>query len=278
MFTPPSPFGYADPHIRHVHEHNALHFNKKSSPAVKAHVAEDPIKRTLDPIVTGSSILGIKYKDGVMMIGDTLASYGSMARYMDVDRVLRLGKFSLIGGTGDYSDFQNILKMLDELVVQDQVAEDGSLLSPHSIQSYLTRVMYQRRNKGDPLYNQIIIGGVRDGKSYLGLSDLRGLSYEGDIIATGYGGYIAKPLLRKFWKADLTFEEAKHLLECCMRILFYRDARASNRVTLSTVTKDGPKVSEHYELDTDWSSGNTIYQGYLIHNTGRPAETKPLNL
>ena len=40
----------------------------------------DPIKRTQQPIVTGTSVLGIKYKDGVMLAADTLASYGSLAR------------------------------------------------------------------------------------------------------------------------------------------------------------------------------------------------------
>jgi len=281
MFTPPPAFGYADPHIRHVHEHNTLHFGKKNTHAQSnkrmVH-EEEPSKRTTDPYVTGTSILGIKYKDGVMVIGDTLASYGSMARYMEVERVLPLGKFTLIGGSGDYSDFQYIMKTLDQLIVEDQIAEDGSLLSPSSIQSYLTRVLYQRRNKFDPLYNQIVIGGFRNGKSYLGLSDLRGLSYEGDTVATGYGGYIAQPLLRKHWRADLSYEEAKHLLESCMRVLFYRDARALNKVTLGTITAEGPKVSAAYELDTDWSSGNILYQGFMVHNSGKPAESKPLSL
>jgi len=282
MFTPPPAFGYEDPHIHHVHEHNALHFNQRNTHGKKNQsnrlIEEDPIKRTTDPIVTGTSILGLKYKDGVMIIGDTLASYGSMARYTDIDRVLPLGKFTLIGGTGDYSDFQAVMKTLDQLIVQDQITDDGSLLSPSSIQSYLTRVMYQRRNKFDPLYNQIVVGGFRDGKSSLGLTDLRGLSYEGDTIATGYGGYIAQPLLRKHYVPNMEYGEAKHLLESCMRVLFYRDARSLNKVTLGTITAEGPQVSPAYELDTDWSSGNILYKGFMVKNTGRPAEAKPLNL
>lgn len=284
MFTPPTPFGYADPHIRHVHEHNALHFGKPNKAAGKGHSTgpkagvQEPSKRTTDPIVTGTSVLGVKYRDGVMMMADTLASYGSMARYSDINRVLPLGKFTLIGGSGDYSDFQYIMKMLDELVVEDQINEDGSLLSPHSIHSYLNRVMYQRRNKFDPLYNRIVVGGNRNGKSFLGMADLRGMAYESDTIATGYGDYIAQPLLRKHARTDMTYDEAKHLLESCMRVLYYRDARASNEVTLSTVTAEGPKVSSPYVLDTDWSSGNILYKGFMVNNGGRPAETKPFAL
>ena len=40
-----------------------------------------------------------------------------------------------------------------------------------------------------------------------------------------------------------------------MRILFYRDCRALNRIQIAKVTKDdGVLVSDPYEIETDWSS------------------------
>jgi len=265
MFTQPPIFGYDDPHIRHIHEHNALHFNQKQEKIETKQ--EHPSKRTTSPIVTGSSILAIKYKDGVMIASDTLASYGSLARFADVKRVVPIGKFTLIGASGDFSDFQAILKILDELVTSDEIENDGSLLFPHSIHSYLNRVLYGRRNKMDPLYNEVIIGGFRDNKSFLGYADMRGVKYEADTIATGYGSYIALPLLRQYWKSDMSYQEAKDLLDGCLRVLYYRDARSLNRIRLGTVTVDGPKVSDPYELSTDWSSGNIVYSGFKITNT-----------
>jgi len=266
MFTPPPTFGYADPHIRHIHEHNALHFNQKQEKVVVTK-QEQPSKRTTSPIVTGASVLAIKYKDGIMIAADTLASYGSLARFADVQRVVPIGKFSLVAGSGDFSDFQAILKILGELITSDEIENDGSLLYPHSIHSYMNRVMYARRNKMDPLYNELIVGGFRDGKSFLGYADMRGVKYEADVVATGYGSYIALPLLRKYWKADLSFQEAKELLDGCLRVLYYRDARALNRIRLATATADGPKVFDPYELSTDWSSGNIVYSGYKVKNT-----------
>jgi len=38
------------------------------------------------PIVTGTSVLGIKFKDGIMLAADTLASYGSLAQIRDMKR------------------------------------------------------------------------------------------------------------------------------------------------------------------------------------------------
>ena len=40
--------------------------------------------------MTGTSVLGIKYADGVMLAADTLGSYGSLARFTDLRRVRSL--------------------------------------------------------------------------------------------------------------------------------------------------------------------------------------------
>jgi len=103
-------------------------------------------------------------------------------------------------------------------------------------------------------------------RAFLAMSDLRGGSYEDDTIATGYGNYIAKPLLRNIWKPDMSFEEAKKLIEDCLRVLFYRDARSFNRVQLATITAEGAKVSQPYEIPTDWSVGEIIYSGFNVRN------------
>jgi 20S proteasome alpha/beta subunit len=50
--------------------------------------------------------------------------------------------------------------------------DDGNSLGPKEIHSYLTRVMYNRRNKFDPLWNSLVLGGVKKGpkgeEKYLG--------------------------------------------------------------------------------------------------------------
>jgi len=70
-------------------------------------------------------------------------------------------------------------------------------------------------------------------RRFLGCVDLRGTTWQSTTIATGYGGYIAQPLLRKAVEGredTLTEQEAIKILDDCMRVLFYRDARSLNRV------------------------------------------------
>lgn len=69
--------------------------------------------------------------------------------------------------------------------------------------------------------------------------DLLGTTYSASTLATGYGAYIALPLLRQAVEGNettLTEEEAKKLLTESMRVLFYRDARSLNKVRRSILT------------------------------------------
>lgn len=47
--------------------------------------------------------------------------------------------------------------------------DDGNSLGPKEVHSYLTRVMYNRRNKFNPLWNSLVLGGVKNGQKYLGM-------------------------------------------------------------------------------------------------------------
>lgn len=68
--------------------------------------------------MTGSSVLGIVYKDGVMIMADTLGSYGSMARFRGLQRIRKITDTTLIGAGGEYSDFQEIMHILKDLTIR----------------------------------------------------------------------------------------------------------------------------------------------------------------
>jgi len=98
--------------------------------------------------------------------------------------------------------------------------------------------MYRRRSKFDPLWNALLVGGVKIGKSLLALVDLLGVTYSALTLATGYGAYLAQPLLRKAVEGregTLTEHEAQAILEDALRVLFYRDARSVNQAMYSTL-------------------------------------------
>jgi 20S proteasome subunit beta 7 len=55
----------------------------------------------------------------------------------------------------------------------------------------MTRVLYNRRSKMNPLWSTLVVGGFAGGEGYLGYVDKIGVAYSDDAVATGYGSYIA---------------------------------------------------------------------------------------
>ena len=67
-------------------------------------------------MVTGSSVLGVKFEGGVVIAADTLGSYGSLARYRDVSRVMKVNETTILGAGGDYADFQWLKGVIEQRV------------------------------------------------------------------------------------------------------------------------------------------------------------------
>jgi 20S proteasome subunit beta 7 len=81
-----------------------------------------------------------------------------------VQRLQAVGNYTVLGAGGDMSDFQYLQGVLDELVVDEITEGDGHELGPAEVHEYLSQVMYGRRSKMDPLWNALLVGGVKDGK------------------------------------------------------------------------------------------------------------------
>ena len=89
-------------------------------------------------MVTGTSVLGVTFGDGVMLAADTLGkfgkkklwwhmisdyplpyvhpgSYGSLARYRSVSRMHKATDSCVLGATGDFADFQFMGRLFEDL-------------------------------------------------------------------------------------------------------------------------------------------------------------------
>lgn len=203
--------------------------------------------------MTGTSVLGITYRDGVLLAADTLGSYGSTKRYKSVDRLIEVNSRTVLGASGELSDLQYIIKLLEELVTADFVADDGIQLSPNEVHAYLQRVLYNRRNKFDPLWNSLVVGGVKDdGTPFLGSVSMIGTAYTDTHVATGFGNHLARPLFRERHRPDMSEAEATQLLHDALKVCYYRDKQSINKFRIIKATKDGVTTTPPFALETNW--------------------------
>ncbi|XP_031618525.1 proteasome subunit beta type-4 [Contarinia nasturtii] len=221
-------------------------------------------QRSAYPIATGSSVVGIRYNEGVLIAADTLVSYGSLASFRNVDRVFTINDNCVLGAGADYADFQCIKHYIDEKITEDFCHDDKIEMKPKSLYNWLTRCMYNRRCRMNPWWIDLVVGGVQDGEPFLGHVDVRGRAYEDKVVATGYGKHLAIPLLREYSEnpnAVLDYDAAQALLKKCMEVLFYRDCRSYHQYKVAVCTKDGSKVLGPINVEQNWQFATSI-KGY----------------
>ncbi|PRT56226.1 Proteasome subunit beta type-7 [Wickerhamiella sorbophila] len=226
---------------------------------------DEPTTRTLQPTVTGSSVIGIKFDKGVILAADTLASYGSLRRFVDEQRLFQVGDQTVVGISGDVSDMQNIQDTLDQLEIEANYDADGypGPTAP-SIHMYLRRLLYYQRSRMDPLWNSILVAGFKNDEPYLAYVDLLGVTYQSGCLATGFGNYLAIPLLRKLVDNDgdeknVTYEQARKAIEEAMKVLFYRDGRATDTYHVAVITKEaGVQIEKTKCENMSWKFASQI--------------------
>jgi len=212
-------------------------------------------QRSQSPMTTGTSVVGVQFKDGVIIAADILASYGSLARYRNCERIMKVNDNIILGAGGDYADYQYIKNIIEQKTLEEQCLDDGFKLKPKSLYCWLTRVLYNQRSKFNPFWNNFIIAGLENGEPFMGTVDKLGTAYRDPVIATGYGGYMATPLLRKAYEnnKEMTQEEALDVLYKAMQVLYYRDARSFPKYHVGIITKErGVEIKGLIPLDSNW--------------------------
>lgn len=251
------PYQWGRPSNETYGQYNYNIANASIKEADHASLDNFPKMNTQQPIITGTSVLGIKFKDGIILAADNLGSYGSLLRFNNIERLIKVGKETIVGISGDISDLQQIERILSELETNEEIYDTDSghnLRAPH-VHEYLSRVLYNRRNKMNPLWNAVVVGGFNDDSTpFLKYVDLLGVTYGASTISTGFGGHLAIPLLRQLIPSDpeyvnVTEAQAREAIENSLRVLYYRDARASDKYSLVTIKKNEDGLNFNFETN-----------------------------
>lgn len=216
---------------------------------------------TQNVATTTTSIVAIQYNAGVMMAGDTLGSYGSLARFKNCSRIIKVNDKIILGAGGDYGDFQHLKAIIEGKVNKDDCIDDGTQLKPKELHCWLTRILYNRRCQLDPLWVDFVIAGNQDGQPFLGFVEKKGVAFKDKIICTGYGAHLISPLLRDalLRNPKLNKEDAKSLIEKSMEILYYRDARSYLKYQIGSFDlKDGINIEGPLTVRENWNIARLI--------------------
>jgi 20S proteasome subunit beta 7 len=199
-----------------------------------------------------------------------MAAYGSMAKLRNTTRLHRINDQVAIGFSGDLADAQYVTRLLESVVWEDEVSQDGSRLSPKGAFNWLTRVYYNRRSKFDPLWNQVVVAGFdpATNEPFLGCVTSLGYSWQDSVVASGMGDYLAKPYMRTKQDANnnkpFTFQQAQQLVKQSMDILYARDKMQWGKYQVVNVDQSGFSKTEPQRSEIDWKVYSDFSEGRRV--------------
>ncbi len=194
-------------------------------------------------IKTGTTILGIVCKDGVIMAGDNRVSMGqSLIASKDFKKVFPITDYLVFAGCGSATEMQKVSKILPaELKLKDlkskkrpSVHESASLLSNIQVQQSAFILAGFNEDGSTALYE--ITGGLLQ-------------KVEDYTASVGSGMPYVLGLLERQYKKGLTVKEGIELAKESLKSSTQRDMASGNGMDIFTITKDGIKkvVSQSIE-------------------------------
>ncbi|KRH92096.1 20S proteasome, regulatory subunit beta type PSMB4/PRE4, partial [Pseudoloma neurophilia] len=218
--------------------------------------------------VTSSSIIGFRYKDGLIVASDTSLNYGSLKLDLSVEKHHILSNNTLIIVKGEYSDFQKLKR-----ICNDEMEEDPQMGVKEWIR-FIQRIMYYRRSNIQPLNLSIIVAGIdKNFKNentqinsiekftsplVIGVIDQIGNFYTDDTLAAGMAAYISIPFTRAQNLNEMTKEQAIKLMRENLQSLYYRDCMADNNVKILGVDENGIWETNEFKILGNWEFGRNL--------------------
>ncbi len=176
----------------------------------------------MEKLKTGTTILAIKAKDGVVIASDRQISAGFMI-HGDTLKVVPLTKNIYLAFSGVVSDVQYIQKILNAEIDLFKL-RNGREIKISEVANLLSIINYQGLRNFFPRIAGLILAGFDDKNFYIyNITPDGVLEERKDFLAEGSGSLFAIPVLDAEYKKELTLKEAKELALKALKVAAKRD-------------------------------------------------------
>jgi len=205
---------------------------------------------------SGTSILGIVCKDGVIMAADRRSTAGNLVYSKNVQKAVQINDYIVTSGTGMASDIEMVKKLaaaelkLKELKSKERptVKEAANLIG-----------MLAYRGIRQPTMIPFIAGTLVAGYNEEGIAELYSVEPAGSVSKVedfdanfSSGMPFILGLLERNYKKDLSVKEGVELAIEALKASTQRDIGSGNGIDVFTITKDGIKHIVKQRIEPDY--------------------------
>jgi len=192
---------------------------------------------------TGTTILGIVCKDGVVMAADRQSTAGTIIMSKDSQKIREVNDYMLFAGAGTASDIQRSVKLAGaELRLKELRSRSRPTVRQGA--NLVAAMIYQSIRQ--PTMLQFIVGSLIGGVNEDGNAELYSIDPSGAIQEIkdydanfGSGMPFVLGLLERQYKEDMTIKEGVELAIEAIKSSTQRDVGSGYGMDIFTITKEG---------------------------------------
>ena len=192
-----------------------------------------------EKILHGTTTVGIKATDGVVLCADMRASAGYFIANNNTMKIQQIDDHAGMTMAGGVADAQNITDILRYHANLHRVEKN----EPIAIKS-LTRLasLIFHQNRGYPFMADILVGGYDKQGPALYNIDMFGSVEDKTYVTTGSGSPVAYGLLEEEYRKDLNVEDAKLIALRAVKAAITRNIGTGDGINVSIIDKNGYRL------------------------------------
>lgn len=212
-------------------------------------------------LTTGTSLVGIICKDGVVMAGDRKTTAGgSIVMSKNTQKVGAINNYIVISGTGTASDIELVKKLITAQLKLKEL-RDKQRPTVKEAANMIAMMSYKniRQPSMIPFMAGLMVGGFNtDGTAELYSVEPAGSTMKVEDFDANFSSgmpYILG-MLERMYKPGLSIEEGIELAIDAIKASSERDTASGHGIDVFTITKEGIKHISKQRVETVYKEHN----------------------
>ncbi|KAJ1607946.1 putative signal peptide protein [Cryptosporidium canis] len=187
-------------------------------------------------IETGTTIVALKYKDGLVLAADGRTSTGSIVAFRAARKITQITERVFMCRSGSAADTQTISRYVRR-IIKDHELETGEDTKVKSVASVARLISYQ--NKEHLLADMIIAGMDPSGDFKVFRIPLGGTLIEASYAISGSGSGYIYSMLDSRYHPEMELEECKSFARDLVSHAMFRDSSSGGIIRMLVINKSG---------------------------------------
>ncbi|MEM0465760.1 MAG: hypothetical protein QXW97_03615 [Candidatus Pacearchaeota archaeon] len=207
---------------------------------------------------SGTTIIGIVCKDGIVMASDRRATAGNLIAMKNAKKAVQINDYLVVAGTGNMSDIEMQKKII---AAELKLKELKSKKRPTIKEAANLIGVMTYRNIRQPAMIPSIVGTLVAGVNEDGTTELYTIEPSGTAVKVedydanfGSGMPFVLGLLERQYNKNITLEKGVELAIEALKSSTQRDAASGNGIDVFTINKKGIKHEVKQEIVPEYKT------------------------